>query len=81
MDTNVKLSIASNLNRLLNSAKSILEINDYHYKHSNWKHLDIWTRCEILDGIKFYESKLSELDPINQSPAGADWEYFCSVNY
>jgi len=77
MNTHVKLSIASELNKMLNSAKSNLKINDYHYKHSNWE----WTRCEILDGIKFYESKLSELDPINQSPAGADWEYFCSVNY
>jgi hypothetical protein len=85
MDTHVKLSIASELNKMLNSAKLNLEINDYHYKHSNWesydKHLDKWTRCEILDGIKFYESKLSELDPINQSPAGADWDYYCSVNY
>ena len=73
MNTNVRLSIASNLNRLLNSAKLNLEIYD--------KHLDKWTRCEILNGIKFYESKLSELDPINQSPAGADWDYYCSVNY
>jgi len=76
MDTNVKLSIASELNRLLNLAKSNLEIYDKHYRY-----VGEWTRCEILDGIKFYESKLSELDPINQSPARADWEYFCSVNY
>jgi hypothetical protein len=74
MNTNVKLSIASNLNRLLNSAKSNLEIYD--------KHLDTWTRCEILDGIKFYESKLTELDPINHVSDGAgDWDYYCSVNY
>ena len=31
MNTNVKLSIASELNKLLNSAKSILEINDYYF--------------------------------------------------
>ena len=73
MNTHVKLSIASELNKMLNSAKLNLEIYD--------KHLNKWTRCEILDGIKFYESKLSELDPINQSPAGADWDYYCSVNY
>ena len=73
MNTHVKLSIASELNKMLNSAKLNLEIYD--------KHLDKWTRCEILNGIKFYESKLSELDPINQSPAGADWDYYCSVNY
>ena len=72
MDTNVKLSIASELNKMLNSAKLNLEIYD--------KHLDKWTRCEILDGIKFYESKLSELDPINYVSA-ADWDYYCSVNY
>ena len=73
MNTHVKLSIASELNKMLNSAKLNLEIYD--------KHLDKWTRCEILNGIKFYESKLSELDPINQSPAGADWDYYCSLNY
>ena len=75
MDTNVKLSIASELNKMLNSAKLNLEIYD--------KHLDKWTRCEILDGIKFYESKLSELDPINHyvSDGTADWDYYCSVNY
>jgi len=66
MDTNVKLSIASNLFKLLNSAKS---------SYASLQEED------IKDGIKFYESKLSELDPINQSPARADWEYFCSVNY
>ena len=76
MDTNVKLSIASDLNKMLNSAKSILEINDFQELY-----LGLWTRSEILDGIKFYESKLSELDPINHSPGIADWEYFCSVNY
>ena len=75
MNTHVKLSIASELNRLLNSAKLNLEIYD--------KHLDKWTRCEILNGIKFYESKLSELDPINHyvSDGAADWDYYCSLNY
>jgi hypothetical protein len=73
MDTNVKLSIASELNKLLNSAKFNLEIYD--------KHFDTWTRCEILDGIEFYESKLSELDPINHYVFAADWDYYCSVNY
>ena len=72
MNTHVKLSIASELNKMLNSAKLNLEIYD--------KHLNKWTRCEILDGIKFYESKLTELDPINYVSA-ADWDYYCSVNY
>ena len=78
MNTHVKLSIASELNKMLNSAKSNLKINDYHYKYYNWE----WTRCEILDGIEFYESKLTELDPINHVSDGAgDWDYYCSVNY
>ena len=79
MNTHVKLSIASELNKMLNSAKSMLEINDY-YDHHSYMYIQEWTRCEILDGIKFYESKLTELDPINYVSA-ADWDYYCSVNY